>query len=166
MKKETYQRIVTSAGKSRSGVLILYGVDKLIVISTIIGYLLFFVAMFSLQDYVAVYHGLLVPAIGFAGVSLFRRWYPSRRPYEDLDIQPLIPKETKGRSFPSRHVFSIFMVGMTYLQLSVEVAIGIFLLGIVLGVIRVVAGLHYIKDVTAGAFMAILIGTLGYFVIF
>ena len=56
----------------------------------------------------------LIPAVSFVLVSLFRRWYSAGRPYELLDITPLIPKDTRGKSFPSRHVFSDFIIGMTF----------------------------------------------------
>ncbi len=166
MKKETYRRLVESVGKSRGAVLLLRWTDKLIVVSTIIGYLLYLACMFALRDFDALYQGLLVPAAGFAGVSIFRRVFPSKRPYEETEIEPLIPKETKGRSFPSRHVFSVFMIGMTYLRFSPGTAACLFLMGAVLSAVRVSAGIHYIKDVAAGALMAVLIGGLGYFVIF
>ena len=48
----------------------------------------------------------LTPAISFVLVSVFRDRVNMPRPYEQLDIRPLIHKDTRGHSFPSRHVFS------------------------------------------------------------
>ena len=61
---------------------------------------------------------VLIPAVSFVLVSLFRRWYSAGRPYELLDITLLIPKDTVGKSFPSRHVFSVFIIGMTFFYVN------------------------------------------------
>ena len=61
------------------------------------------------------FRSLLVPAVSFAALSLVRRTLNFRRPYEVLDIDPIIHKDTKGKSMPSRHVFSIFVIAMTFL---------------------------------------------------
>ena len=53
---------------------------------------------------------LLVPLVTFAAVTIFRKLCNAKRPYEVWDVKPLIPKETKGNSFPSRHVFSIYII--------------------------------------------------------
>lgn len=55
---------------------------------------------------------LLVPAVTFVLVSLFRKKFNAPRPYENWQVKPLIPKDTKGNSFPSRHVFSIYIIAM------------------------------------------------------
>ena len=55
---------------------------------------------------------LLVPAVTFVMVSLFRKKFNAPRPYEKWLVKPLIPKDTKGNSFPSRHVFSIYIIAM------------------------------------------------------
>ena len=57
---------------------------------------------------------VLVPAISFVSLSVVRRGLNRPRPYEALDIVPLIPREKKGESFPSRHVFSVFVIAMTW----------------------------------------------------
>ena len=54
---------------------------------------------------------LAIPGISFVAVSIFRKCYNAKRPYEIYDFKPLIPKDTIGKSFPSRHVFSIFVIG-------------------------------------------------------
>lgn len=104
-----------------------------------------------------------IPAVSFLLVSVFRKIYSAPRPYEVLDIQPLIPKETKGKSFPSRHVFSIFMIGMTFFYIMKPVGIVVMIFGIAMAYIRVVGGVHFLKDVMAGALLGILCG-LTYFI--
>lgn len=105
---------------------------------------------------------LLVPAVSFALVSLVRRGINAPRPYEALDIQPIIQKDTQGKSMPSRHVFSIFMIAMTFLWV-LPWAGGVLLgLGALLGCIRVVGGVHFPRDVIAGAAAGVFCGAVGF----
>ena len=105
---------------------------------------------------------IMIPAISFAAVSGFRRIYCARRPYEIWNIPPILHKETKGNSFPSRHVFSIYMIGMTYEAMLPGFGVPFFAAGILLALIRVVGGVHFIKDVVCGAGIAVLCGLFFY----
>ena len=107
---------------------------------------------------------VMVPAVSFVGVSLFRRWYSAGRPYELLDITPLIQKDTRGKSFPSRHVFSVFIIGMTFFYVNGMLGCAVFFIGIVTAFVRVIGGVHFPKDVAAGAALGVLFG-LAYFIL-
>lgn len=50
---------------------------------------------------------LIIPAVGFIALSYIRKRLDFPRPYEKWNIKPLIDKDTKGRSMPSRHVFQL-----------------------------------------------------------
>ena len=52
-----------------------------------------------------LYESILVPGVSFVAVSVFRSICPARRPYEELAIQPLLVKETKGKVFPAGMCF-------------------------------------------------------------
>lgn len=69
----------------------------------------------ALHDPSLLLKEILVPAVLFIGLSVFRRLYNAPRPYEALAIDPLIHKDTQGKSFPSRHIFSVFMIAMCWL---------------------------------------------------
>ena len=56
---------------------------------------------------------IIVPLVGFIAVSVFRYIVNRPRPYEKFDMPPVIPKDTHGRSFPSRHVFSAFIIALS-----------------------------------------------------
>ena len=101
---------------------------------------------------------LLVPAVTFVLVSLFRKKFNAPRPYEKWQVKPLIPKDTKGNSFPSRHVFSIFVIGTTIAWQCMWAAVVVWVLGIVLAVTRVAGGVHFPKDVIAGMCIGIILG--------
>ncbi|WP_443753365.1 phosphatase PAP2 family protein [Agathobacter rectalis] len=101
---------------------------------------------------------IIVPLVGFTSVSVFRYIVNRPRPYERFDMPPVIPKDTHGRSFPSRHVFSAFIISFTVLICSPAGSpfcfIGILLtvLAAIIACVRVISGVHFISDVL-GAFV-------------
>ncbi len=105
-----------------------------------------------------VIQAFLVPAISFIVLSIGRYLINRKRPYETFAVPPVIPKDTKGKSFPSRHVFSATVIAMTFLLLSPWTWLGLVLLGVALveAVVRVLSGVHYISDVVAGIGVGIL----------
>lgn len=137
--------------------------DKAITYTTVVFYIIFLVYSFYQipnDGGLLLYRSILVPAISFIIVSIYRKILSAPRPYEVYDFTPVLSKETKGKSFPSRHVFSIFMISFTIMQVSISFGAIVFVLGILLAVIRVIGGVHFIKDVIAGFFMAAIISTL------
>jgi len=110
---------------------------------------------------------LFVPAISFVLLSFFRKLVNRPRPYEKFDVPPVIKKDTKGQSFPSRHVFSATMIAMTFMLHSPFFALGVIFLiiSILLAVVRVVSGVHYISDVVAGVVVAVVAAVIGFLLI-
>ena len=96
---------------------------------------------------------------------MFRRLYDAPRPYEQLAIEPLIPKDTKGKSFPSRHVFSVYMIAMAWLPFNTIVGVVLLLLGLDMMCMRVLGGVHYPQDVLAGAACGVLAGIVGFYIV-
>ena len=60
-----------------------------------------------------LWRAILVPAVSFVGLSIVRKIINAPRPYEKFDMPPVLEKDTKGKAFPSRHVFSVFIIAMT-----------------------------------------------------
>jgi membrane-associated phospholipid phosphatase len=116
---------------------------------------------------IALLYALLVPGISFVLVSVFRRIVNAPRPYEVFDGVPVIAKDTLGKSFPSRHAFSIFVIGMAFCACCPLTWAGptILVLGVALAVIRVIAGVHFPRDAIAGALAGILLGYMGFWVL-
>lgn len=108
---------------------------------------------------------ILVPAVSFVLLSVFRRLINAPRPYEKFGLPPVLEKDTRGKSFPSRHVFSVFIIAMTIFYLHADAGVLLGIIGVVLGLIRVIGGVHEPKDVLAGAVIGILCGVVGFYVI-
>ena len=108
---------------------------------------------------------IFIPAICFLIVTIFRKLINKQRPYEKLPIQSLIKKEKKGQSFPSRHVFSIFLIATLWFYFWKPIGIFLLIAGIFLAIVRVIGGVHFISDVCAGAFLGIIAGWISNYII-
>lgn len=106
---------------------------------------------------------LLIPSVSFVLVSFIRKGINKPRPYETWDIQPLIQKESNGCSIPSRHVFSATIISMCLLTLSTSLGIVCLILSALLGVCRVLVGVHYPSDVLVGYLIGLICGSLLFF---
>ncbi len=108
---------------------------------------------------------IAVPAVSFVLLSVFRRTVNFPRPYEVFEMPPVIPKSTKGKSFPSRHVFCVAIIGVTALYALPKLpVIGIIILviAVLMAVLRVCSGVHFPRDVIAGFLCGVLMGAAGY----
>lgn len=108
---------------------------------------------------------ILVPAISFVLVTIFRKIVNAPRPYEKFEIPPVIEKDTKGKSFPSRHVFSVFIIAVTIFYSHPGPGIVIGLIGVAMAIIRVLGGVHEVRDVVAGAVIGLACGIVGFYLI-
>jgi membrane-associated phospholipid phosphatase len=104
---------------------------------------------------------VLITAVPFLGVSVVRRIIGAPRPYELLEFYERAPKKKSGCSFPSRHVFSVFIIGTVLLAQNLPIGILLLSLGVLLAVFRVLLGIHFIRDVVAGAIAGALSGGIG-----
>ena len=107
---------------------------------------------------------IFIPAICFLIVTIFRKVINKQRPYEKLPMQSLIKKEKKGQSFPSRHVFSIFLIATLWFYFWKPIGIFLLIAGIFLAIVRVIGGVHFISDVCAGAFLGIIAGWISNYI--
>ena len=98
---------------------------------------------------------LFIPASGFVILSFLRKKINAPRPYEEWDIKPLLDRDSPGQSMPSRHVFSATIISMACLHASLSVGVILLVLSALLGLVRVLGGVHYPKDVVVGYICAL-----------
>lgn len=103
---------------------------------------------------------ILVPGTAFVLLTIVRAKINRPRPYETWDIRPLIHKDTRGNSMPSRHVFSSAVIAMAWLPVCPAAGIILLLIGAAAAWIRVLGGVHYPSDVAAGYIAGVLSGLL------
>ena len=118
---------------------------------------------FVKEDYLMFTKCIVVPATAFVVVSIFRKLIDSPRPYTKNDITPLINKDKIGESFPSRHTLSAFLITMTGFYVYFPVGIVLAVMSLIIAITRVVSGVHFTKDVIAGAVIGIFSGII-YFI--
>ncbi|WP_251211849.1 phosphatase PAP2 family protein [Adlercreutzia murintestinalis] len=116
---------------------------------------------------------IVVPAVGFALCSIVRTTINAPRPYEAPGAPaPRIPKDTRGHSFPSRHTFCMVTIACTWLEWAVAtsgaawwaavVGGALVAASIAMAIMRVVGGVHFARDVVAGAALALVVCAVGY----
>ena len=103
---------------------------------------------------------VFIPASGFVILSFLRKKINAPRPYEEWDIKPLLDRDSPGQSMPSRHVFSATIISMACLHASLSVGVILLVLSALLGIVRVLGGVHYPKDVVVGYICALVWGVL------
>ena len=103
---------------------------------------------------------VFIPASGFVILSLLRKKINAPRPYEVWEIIPLLDRDSPGQSMPSRHVFSASIISMACLHASLTVGFILLVLSAFLGLVRVLGGVHYPKDVVVGYICALVWGVI------
>lgn len=105
------------------------------------------------------------PFVTFALCTIVRKGINEKRPYEVMNINPLIIKSKKGQSFPSRHVVSAAVIAMAALYVNITLGIVMLMISIMISIIRPIAGVHYVRDVLGGLVWGIAGGIIGFYII-
>lgn len=163
MKKETYQKLMHYFCEHPHITKLLHITNKILTGAVFLAYPLLLFWFWWNRDFILA-SAIIVPLDALLVVTAFRYVINRKRPYEVFGTAPAIPKKTQGKSFPSRHVFSVFIIAMTYLCLSPWPMVGLLLIlaGCLLAAVRVLTGVHFISDVLCGAAVGILAGVIGY----
>ena len=103
---------------------------------------------------------VFIPASGFVILSFLRKKINALRPYEVWEIVPLLDRDSPGQSMPSRHVFSATIISMACLHASLTMGMICLTLSAFLGLVRVLGGVHYPKDVVVGYICGLVWGVL------
>ncbi|MCL4406443.1 MAG: phosphatase PAP2 family protein [Patescibacteria group bacterium] len=81
------------------------------------------------------------------------------RPFEELGIKPLINQYATA-SFPSGHVSFIFPIALAAFSYNKKLGAWLIAATVVMGISRVIAGVHWISDIAAG----LLVGAIGFLI--
>ena len=160
MNKDFYFKLYKPYRKNSKKKRLLNIFDKIVTYSVFISFPLFVIVSFFMgKDYVL--RLILTTFIPFVLLSYFRKLFNFKRPYEVFNISPVLDKDTKGKSFPSRHVFSAFLIGTSCLFVNYYYGIFVLILGILLMYIRVIGGVHFLRDVFCGMGIGVICGIIG-----
>ena len=130
----------------------------------LIGYFYIFFN-FHQYGYKTLVKYILVPLITIIIAKILRKKIKSKRPFEKMNITSLV-KHKGGNSMPSNHSASAMVLAISLTYIIPQYAMFFIILAIITGVFRIIAGLHYPIDVLFGFFIGILIGVLGFFILF
>ena len=165
MNKELFVKIKKWFNNHPKAHYILIKSEKLTVSFFYLTYIILILFLIIQNQPYSILKGILVPAAVFISGTIIRELINSPRPYEVWQIQPLVPKDTTGHSFPSRHALSSAVIAAAWLWYKQEIGVFLLFMLLIVCLIRVISGVHFIKDVISGALFGLLLGWLGFFVI-
>jgi membrane-associated phospholipid phosphatase len=136
---------------------------------------LLFLVRYSTYPFYAMYPSLLVylfmthndllieatlkPLIVFIAVTLFRKILDRPRPYDTYPIEPVEPHK-KGKSFPSRHSASAFIIAFMFLKFNVYLGVLALVFAVLVALSRFLGNLHYLSDIIAAIVFSFVISIL------
>ena len=135
--------------------------DKALVYVIAAAYVVTAAIMAATQNPAAI-RFIAVPAFTFAAVTVARRAIDAPRPYELHEIQPIIVKDTHGKSLPSRHVASAVAIACAFFYMNAPCGIVAFIASAIVSLTRIVGGVHYPRDVAAAIIASLAIGIAGF----
>ena len=159
--QEWYNHIAGKIENKLSLLSLLRTFNRLMTVVMPIVYLILLVITYlqeGLGKQVGIY--LFIPASGFVILSFLRKKINAPRPYEEWTIKPLLDRDSPGQSMPSRHVFSATIISMACLHASLTMGMICLTLSSFLGLVRVLGGVHYPKDVVVGYICGLVWGVL------
>ncbi len=113
------------------------------------------------QQMSCIARAILVPGLAFWLCTMLRARLDRPRPYEQPGFCGLVQKTAKGQSMPSRHAVSAWVLAVVWLRFYPAVGAVMSLVAAMISALRVLVGVHYVRDVAVGALMGIAIGFAG-----
>ncbi len=139
--------------------------DKALVAIIAVAYVVSIALLVVQGDPLRAARMVIVPAITFFLVSYLRIWWNAPRPYELYDIDPIIHKDTRGKSMPSRHIASAVIIACALAWVHLDWGAVAFAACVVVAFTRIVGGVHFPRDVAVAVAIALVCGIVGFVVI-
>ena len=116
-------------------------------------------------DFLRALRMVAVPAFTFGLVTFLRARWDTPRPYELYDIDPIIHKDTQGKSMPSRHIASAVIIACALTWLHLDWGVLAFVACFAVAFTRIVGGVHFPQDVAVAAAISLVCGIVGFVII-
>ena len=139
--------------------------SKFCVLLTIVSYLGTLGYLFILKDWIDFIPTFCSPLLAFVLVEVIRHFYSRPRPFETMQFTPLIDHET-GKSFPSKHATSALVIALALYPLFPIFGILMIFNALLVGMTRILSGIHYPSDVLGGYVLATICNYLVRFLFF
>ena len=118
--------------------------------------------LFIKRDFKYSFLSLMTGGISWIIVYFVKNIFIIPRPFVSLNLIPLF-NET-GFSFPSSHVAVAFAMSMIIWKMNHKAGIVFFVISFLIGISRMVIGVHYPLDVLVGAILGCIIGLFMFFI--
>lgn len=125
------------------------------VLWTMLVYGLLISYLFIQKIWVLFFKTLLIPLSTIILVEVIRHFVPRARPFEVHHFTPLIEHST-GKSFPSKHATSAMIIALSLYQISPLFSFIMIINALIVGLTRILSGIHFPSDVLGGYLLAIL----------
>lgn len=164
MNRRRYQTVYRWFTARPRALAALRAADKLLALLVYAAYPLLLLWLAVHRD-TRIFRAVLVPAAVFVAGTALRAALNRPRPTAVLGLPPLLNKEKQGESFPSRHVLSAAVITAVFFYAAPPFGPVLAAITLLIALVRVIGGVHFVKDVTAGALLGWALGWLGCFVL-
>jgi membrane-associated phospholipid phosphatase len=130
------------------------------------GFVTVAIALFLFVDvnHILAYELILGTLTLWTAVELVKVIINRSRPFIKLPMVRVVGPKAAGRSFPSGHTSQAFYTAtlmIQYFKAEVSTSVLLYAVAFLVGVTRMYVGMHYPRDVMAGAFLGVFWGLLG-----
>lgn len=129
-----------------------------------LGYLYIFFN-FNKFGYIDVLKYMLIPLATIVVAKILRKKINAKRPFEKMNIKSIV-KHKGGNSLPSNHSASAMVLAISLTYIFPKGFYVFFILAMITGISRIMAGLHYPIDVLCGFILGAFMGIFGFFILF
>lgn len=157
MTRKNYERTVTFFSTNKTAYNILFFIYKVLPNFLFLAYPALLLYKFFMHEQ-SLLLLITIPLNVLVLVSILRLAVNEKRPYEVYGIDSVFHKTTKGKSMPSRHTASAFIIAMAVLSLNVPFGIAALVIAALIAASRVLAGAHFIRDVLVAMVISISAG--------
>ena len=164
MTETRYHAVQRWFKKHRAALKTMLIANKVLTILVYLSYLVMLGTLVFTRDS-RLWRAILVPAAVFLGGTALRAIINAPRPYEVYRTPALVNKDRAGQSFPSRHMFSSAILAMCGLWLCPPLGVALGVVVVLMAPIRVLCGVHFVRDVVAGVAFGVVGGIIGFWVV-